>query len=45
MKILVDSDLIEEYFLNRDNDIFPQAEKIWNIISKSGSSGFEGINV
>jgi hypothetical protein len=37
MKILVDSDLIEEYFLNRDNDIFPQAEKIWNIISKSSN--------
>jgi hypothetical protein len=37
MKILVDSDLIDEYILNRDNDIFPKAEKMWNIISKSSN--------
>lgn len=34
IKILVDSDLIEEYFLNRNNEIYPDAARLQNIISK-----------
>ena len=34
IKILVDSDLIEEYFLNRSNEIYPHAARLQDIISR-----------
>ena len=37
MRILVDEDLIKEYFLNRNNNIFPYAENLWIIISHSSN--------
>ncbi len=37
MRILVDEDLIKEYFLNRNNNIFQYAENLWRIIFHSSN--------
>ncbi|BAW97249.1 hypothetical protein NIES970_22000 [[Synechococcus] sp. NIES-970] len=35
MQVLIDSNLVLERFLNRDNDIFKQSQKLFQFIKKN----------